>query len=333
MWVKMDTTHDTNNPIMEMVTVIDDAGSTVKLNIIGAASDANFGKIRMIISPNGGSATTVDSVGSTYFTTMDAGAWHHIAFVKEEPTLGSYDYSVYFDGVRTNTATVVSDIAMDDLTIGCATSGQAITNSFLGNIDDIAIEAKAVYTGSSITVPTERYRITTTNSNVDFIKFDREHNKRGDFQTSTDGIVFTENTNLNINTLNNPVITVWNQGASGLQILDYSDVTSTLSPGTYTFTSGITTFGSKTSTIPTPLGKRLLITPNVVAKYYIRDAGYSKIDNVLEFTFNQAIKYTKGTIIQQYNSQGVTQAFGTIVEVPTGTLNNPGLGNKQLRQI
>ena len=105
MWVKMDTSHDSNNPIMEMITAIDDAGSTVKLNIIGAASDANFGKIRMVIAPQGASAVTVDSVGSTYFNTMDAGNWHHIAFVKEEPSLGSYDYSVYFDGVRTNTAT------------------------------------------------------------------------------------------------------------------------------------------------------------------------------------------------------------------------------------
>ena len=328
MWVKMDTSHDSNNPIMEMITAIDDAGSTVKLNIIGAASDANFGKIRMVIAPQGASAVTVDSVGSTYFTTMDAGNWHHIAFVKEEPSLGSYDYSIYFDGVRTNTATSTADIAMDDLTIGCATSGQAITNSFLGHIDDIAIEPRAVYTGSSLQVPTERYRITTSNSNVDYIKFDREHSKRADYQTSTDGVVFTENTNLNINNLNNPIITVWNEGASGLQILDYSDVTSQLNPGTYTFSETITTFASKTSTIPTPLGKRLLITPNVVAKYYIRDAGYSKIDNVLEFTFNQAIKYSKGTIIQQFNSQGITQAFGTIVEVPTGTLNNPGLGTK-----
>ena len=159
---------------------------------------------------------------------------------------------------------------MDDLTIGCATSGQAITNSFLGHIDDIAIEARAVYTGSSLQVPTERYRITTVNSNTDYIKFDREHSKRADYQTSTDGLVFTENTNLNINNLNNPVITVWNEGASGLQILDYSDVTSQLNPGTYTFSETITSFASKTSTIPTPLGKRLLVTPNVVAKYYIR---------------------------------------------------------------
>ena len=65
-----------------------------------------------------------------------------------------------------------------------------------------------------------------------------------------------------------------------------------------------------------------------MAKFYVRDAGYQKIDLVKEFTFNQDIKFTKGTILQQLNAQGIVQAYGTIVDVPTGTLDNPGLGTK-----
>ena len=58
----------------------------------------------------------------------------------------------------------------------------------------------------------------------------------------------------------------------------------------------------------------------------MRDALYQKIDNVLDFTFNQEVKLTKGSILQQFNDAGVTQAYGTIVNVPAGTLENPGVG-------
>jgi len=131
---------------------------------------------------------------------------------------------------------------------------------------------------------------------------------------------------INVNNLSNPVITVWSVGSSGLQILDYSDVISTLAPGTYTFVQDRYTYSTKTSTIPTPLGRKLIIEPVVLPKYYLRDAGYQKIDAVKEFVFNQDIKFEKGSIIQQVNNIGVVQAYGTIVEVPVGSIDNPGLG-------
>ena len=111
-----------------------------------------------------------------------------------------------------------------------------------------------------------------------------------------------------------------------MQILDYSDVISTLAPGTYTFTQDRYTYETKTSTIPTPLGRKLVIDPVVLPKYYIRDAGYQKIDAVKEFVFNQDIKFKKGSIIQQVNDIGVVQAYGTIVETPVGSIDTPGLG-------
>ena len=52
---------------------------------------------------------------------------------------------------------------MDDLAVlSNATSG-ATNTSFIGWVDDIIVEPRAVYTGSSLTVPTERYRIETVN--------------------------------------------------------------------------------------------------------------------------------------------------------------------------
>ena len=52
------------------------------------------------------------------------------------------------------------------------------------------------------------------------------------------------------------------------------------------------------------------------------------MDNVKKFTFNQDVKFDKGTVIEQFNAQGVTQAFGTIVETPVGPINNPGYGTE-----
>ena len=127
-------------------------------------------------------------------------------------------------------------------------------------------------------------------------------------------------------------LTNWIVGAGGLQILDMSQVISTMNPGTYTFTNASTEYATKTSTIPSPLGKKLKITADVISKFYMRDALYQKIDNVLEFTFNQDVKLTKGSILQQYTntlSGQVVSAYGTIVDVPNAdSLYDPGLGNK-----
>ena len=107
-----------------------------------------------------------------------------------------------------------------------------------------------------------------------------------------------------------------------------SQVIATLNPSSYTFTTNKAEYATKTSTIPSPLGKKLTISADVISKFYMRDALYQKIDNVMEFTFSQDLKLTKGTILQQFNDAGVTQAYGTIVNVPEGTLLQPGYGNK-----
>ena len=165
------------------------------------------------------------------------------------------------------------------------------------------------------------------------VKFDRLHSRRGSY-TATGIDKYTNFALTDISTqttwvaLSAGAITLWEAGPGGLQILDMSQAPSTYIPGTYTLTQKEYQYASKTSTIPSPQGKKLLITADVISKFYMRDALYQKIDNVMEFTFSQDIKLTKGAILQQFNSAGVTQAYGTIVEVPTGTLLNPGVGTK-----
>jgi len=330
-WVQMLPAHVGNNPEIKFFTIEDNEGNSVVATLDGNSGSPNYGKMILDVNTFGVGTVTTLSVGSTFWTAIQDQAWHHIALVKEEPSLGSYEYHLYFDGVDVSSVVSTTDVGADTVTVSGDPTSPALSNVFLGYIDDLIFDTVATYTEAAFPVPTTRYEITSTNSQVNLIKFDRRHTTRNLYSgiastVYTDALDFVETTGVNVNTLNNPVITIWNEGASGLQILDYSDVTSQLNPGTYTFNSNIHTFASKTSTIPTPLGKKLILDAKVTPKFYIRDASYQKIDNVLEFTFNQDVLFDKGTLLQQVNSLGVVQAYGTIVDVPTGAVNTPGLG-------
>ena len=66
------------------------------------------------------------------------------------------------------------------------------------------------------------------------------------------------------------------------------------------------------------MGKKLLLDTKVIPKFYLRDALYTSIDAVKTVTFNQPATFTKGSILQQYQTiggQDVVNAYGTIVEV------------------
>ena len=330
-WVQMLPSHVSNNPRIKFFTVADDNGNSAVATLDGDNTSPDYGKMILDINTSGGGTVTVVSVGSTFWNAIQDLNWHHIALVKEEPSLGSYEYHLYFDGVDVCTTISTTSVSANTVTVSGDPTTPNLSNVFLGYIDDLVLDTGATYTASAFPVPTSRYEITSTNSQINLIKFDRRHTTRNLYSgiTSTqytDALEFVETQNININNLTNPVITNWNEGASGLQILDYSDITSQLNPGTYNFNSNIYTFASKTSTAPTPLGKKLILDAKVTPKFYIRDASYQKIDNVLEFTFNQNVLFDKGTLIQQVNNNGVVQAYGTIVEVPTGDINNPGLG-------
>ena len=130
-------------------------------------------------------------------------------------------------------------------------------------------------------------------------------------------------------TFNTQVITSgdWALGPAGLQILDYADVVSNNVEGTYSFASTDQIYETRTATIPTPLGKKLLLSTTVIPKFYIRDAVYQSIDAVKTVTFNQAATFTKGSLLQQYSvigGQDVISAYGTIVNVGT---NSVDIGN------
>lgn len=329
-WMSMDTTawNTAHEPTLFHVNDATNTNS-VSITIDGDPGSADYQKVKLFINGSqAGSSTAV-----TNWDSFAAAGWVHVTVQKRQESLGLYKYEVYISGNQQVSFQTTTDIALDDVVICGPVSSPTATNCFIGNIDDFVLDDNAPYSGVSYTVPTTAIPVTTSNSDIALIKFDREHTQRATYSmtglTKHSDIVFSDATiGLTWTTVTLPAISVWDEGPGGLQILDMSQTFSTMIPGTYTLSSQYYQYASKTSTIPSPLGKRLIINAEVIPKFYMRDALYQKIDNVQEFTFTQPIRLSQYTILQQFNALGTTTAFGTITEVPTGTIRNPGVGTK-----
>ena len=328
-WFAMNgTAHATNHePVLFDIAPIA-GGQPIRISLDGDATSPGYQKFMVYLN----NTQVASSAAATYWTAMGSGAWNHILFQKRQESLGLYKYEVYFNGNLAVEYQSTNDISLDAVVVAGPQNAPNSTNSFIGHIDDLVIDDSAPY-NATFAAPVAEVPITMSNSDIALIKFDRLHDKR-DTYTMTGNTKYTTVafTDISLSTvwtsLNQSAISAWEIGPGGLQILDMSQTASTLTPGTYTLSNNKFEYGTKTSTVPSPKGKRLTISPLVVNKFYLRDALYQKVDNVLEFTLNQDVKLTKGSILQQFNTAGVTQGYGTIVEVPAGDLLNPGYGNK-----
>ena len=328
-WFSMNTTaYAAGNTPHFFDTVEVNGTSGVSAYLMGIASDPNFGKI--ILEVNG--SVVASSTETTYWGNFAAAAWHHIALVKENTGSGVWEINVYYDGTLAVTYQTLIDVNMASVGLG-GTEPSVSTKAFIGHIDDWII-SKLDEFQSTFTPPTTKYPLSHEISDVVAIKIDRAHTSgRGTYTLTTptnySNLTISEWTSGTWSDAGLPSIDQWDVGAGGLQLLDFSDSPSVYTPvQTYTWTNNREQFASKSSTIPVKNGQKMFVTANVVPKFYIKDATYSKIDNILEYTLNQDVKFTKGAILQQYNALGVVQAYGTIVETPVGTTTNPGLGNK-----
>jgi len=299
--------------------------NVLKFYIDGVSGSPDFGKVKLDFQ----GAEVAESTSATVWANFASDQWVHIALVKSEPSLGSYTYTMFSNGTQIAIWTNTTNIGIDNVYVG-GTQTPTTDTTIIGHVDDFVVDDDAQYTGSSFTAPDAEVLVRTNNSNLALVKLDRLHDKRGTYALSTlsnhTSAVIVENTNWTYNTQTQPPITQWNIGPGGLQILDYADVNSQLTTGIYNFTNTSELFASKTSTVPTPGGRKLVISPSVIPKYYIKDAAYQKIDNVQTLTLNQEVKFSKGEILQQYNDAGTTQRYGTIVEIPVGTEAYPNLG-------
>ena len=330
MWMSMNTTA-WNTAHEPTLLHFNDATNTnsITATIKGDNTDPDYQKV--ILYLNG--TQVASSVAATNWDAFAAAAWVHITVQKRQESLGLYRYEVFVGGNQQISYQSTTDVALDDVVICGPVSSPTVANSFRGNIDDFVLDDAAPYSGTSYTVPTSEIAITTSNSDVALIKFDRAHTQRAAYTltglSNYSNIAFTDHTiGMTWTSVSPGAISTWLEGPGGLQILDMSQTFSTLIPGTYTLSSAYDQYASKTSTIPSPRGKRLIISADVIPKFYLRDALYQKIDNVQEFTFTQPLKLTQYSILQQFNNVGTTTAFATITEVPAGSLRNPGIGTK-----
>ena len=330
-WFNMATAQyaaQNTTPIFFDITEIDSStGCQVRIN--GINGDADQGKVELDIN---GTQVGV-SAANTYYTEFGSSAWVHIAIVKENTAVGVWDFTVFVNGNPAITYQSLIDVNVGDIAVG-GDSSQTSSLCFQGNIDDVVMSGKAEFTdANAFTLPTEQFEVTSVDSDIVMVKIDRQHSTSRGTYTLTEA---TNHVNLTISEFTagtwtqvttQPAVDQWDLGAGGLQLLDFSDAPSLYTTvQTYTWTNTKETLSSKSSTVPVKNGQKMFVTPNVIPKFYIKDAGYSKIDNIFEFTLNQDAKFTKGSILQQVNDSGVVQAYGTIVDVPTGTTTNPGLG-------
>ena len=181
-------------------------------------------------------------------------------------------------------------------------SSPVVASSIGGWVDNISVSSIAKY--SDTFTPAQAVGSNKTVSAFCY-KLDREQTKTGTYTLNTvqTGMQIQVAAAVNDFTFNTQVITSgdWTLGPAGLQILDYADVVSNNVEGTYSFTSTDQIYETRTATIPTPLGRKLLLSTTVIPKFYIRDAIYQSIDTVKTVTFNQTANFTKGSILQQYS--------------------------------
>ena len=328
-WFSMNTTaYAAGNTPHFFDTVEVNGTSGVSAYLMGISSDPNFGKI--ILEVNG--SVVASSTETTYWGNFAAAAWHHIALVKENTGSGVWEINVYYDGNLAVTYQTLIDVNMASVGLG-GTEPSVAAKAFIGHIDDWVISKLDEYE-STFATPLVKFPLSHERSDMVAVKIDKAHTSgRGTYALTTptnyDNLTISEWTTGTWSDAGLPAIDQWDVGAGGLQLLDFSDTPSVYTPvQTYTWTNNKENIASKSSTIPVKNGKKMFVTANVVPKFYIKDANYSKIDNVYELTLNQDVKFTKGAILQQYNALGVVQAYGTIVGVPEGTTTNPGLGNK-----
>ena len=307
----------------QIIQVVPNAGDNATVELDGVSGSANFGKYILKLGSN-----TYYSTSTTNWTTFNNEAWVHVALVKSSPGVGTYVYKVFANGIEqlSVTSTTVDTQLKSVFLFG--KSSPVVASSIKGYIDNISVSTLAKY--SDTFTPAQAVGSNKKVSGFCF-KLDREQTKTGTFTLSTvqTGMQITVAAAVNDFTFNTQVITSgdWALGPAGLQILDYADVVSNNVEGTYSFASTDQIYETRTATIPTPLGKKLLLSTTVIPKFYIRDAVYQSIDAVKTVTFNQAATFTKGSLLQQYSvigGQDVISAYGTIVNVGT---NSVDIGN------
>ena len=229
-WYSMDGTNHGVNHQPKMMTVVPVTGKTAHFIIDGDSTSANYQKVLLYFD----GIEVASSTTAYNWTTFASSAWVHLSFSKENPTVGSYTYRVFVNGVAMIELVSTEDIGLDDV-YWASDSTPSASDAFLGNLDDLVVSETAKYT-ATYTVPADYVEITTQASDVAIYKVDRLHTERGDKTLTTlnnyTQFSFSENFLVNVQDVTNGAISNWEEGPHGLQILDMSYTIATMIPAT-----------------------------------------------------------------------------------------------------
>ena len=308
-WIKMGTAPTTGEPVLLHAF---DASTGVKIILRADSTDTgNYGKLRL--SNNSGSITD-DTTAQTFITDLTAG-WVHIALTKTV-SAGVNTYKVFWNGTE---AATIDEIAsnMNPTTMDWGSTTTA--NSHPMQVDDIRYSDYVVYS-DTFTAPTVAQVI------YDFelggsllVKFDKNADaaRIGDIALSNSNI--TLNRTLSTATVANLSATTgtYTLAGDGFQVLDFSDLPTVLTQNSQTPTFTSNTWSTRTATIPSPGGRKPLFNAKAFDKFFFKVFATSKVDNVYEFTLNQAFNFNVGSTLTQQNDAGGTVASAKVMRIGT----------------
>jgi hypothetical protein len=306
-WVKWDTAATTKVPLLIRCA---NATNGVRVSVYAdTSSPSTYGKVRL--SNDTGSIAQF-TAAATYITDLTS-EWVHVALKKEFST-GITTYRLIWNG--TQIATISESVDMNPTTIefGSTTS----YTSWPMRIDEIRYSNYSIAYSGLASIPAAAltpYDYGTPKSYT--IKLDKNSDsvRLGDIEY--------QNANLEISrslyTLNKISLETntsdYILSSEGFQVLDFTDVLSFLDQNTQTITNTLDTWSTRTATIPSPGGRKPILSTKSYDKFFFRTFSTSKVDNVRRLTLNQDFNLSKGTTLTQRNSSGVAIATAKIIDI------------------
>lgn len=107
-------------------------------------------------------------------------------------------------------------------------------------------------------------------------------------------------------------------GDPGLQSLDYSESSTSMTEDSTTVTYFRDIWSSRTATVPSPGSQKLKVEASVADRYYFKTYNTVKIDNIQELTINQPFNFTVGSKLElRTGSTFVNSGYITSVDTTT----------------
>ncbi len=309
---------------------------------------ANDGRIEMAVTNSSTAFSGATAATGTNTGLFANDTWQLISLKKEGTS-----FKVYVNGLEQISATISdTSLGSKDIHIGNvpgfpSAGGFVEDNQGQFFIDSLRIRNRAVAVtapsdfGNPLALPTasavalthvftDTDWFTQQHDRYDYIDFEgfglkidknADDVRRGTFNSNTEtNYGFTRTSVTPVTGFEMTVVsTGYALAELGLQSLDLSTATTSMTQDSVTLTYSRDNWSSRTATVPSPGSQKLKVTANVKDRYYFETFKLLKIDNVQELTINQSFNFTVGSkLVLKNGSTFVNSAYITRVD----NLNN-----------